>query len=217
MSRAHGKHTGRTPTIDPDSREGHALGLSDKEIPGGRTHLVNPVVPDPTKPAIPEPRPQFRGIMAHGVPPEGGHHERKDSHHARQEAPAPASKTPRPTPVPVYIVTENSDAKPLLHSAHKHLTAPAAGNEPVSICGQDANRRYVRLLNEDGTHNARFGQLNDLAFDSANSKIVGGSILPKSMTSYLTLETQGPLYICSDDSGTPVVSVIMEYELPGAG
>jgi hypothetical protein len=214
LSRAHGRqHTPRTAELTP--QQVREFGVDEREIPGGQNHLANRETRAQKVP-YPDDLGDFRGMMAHGVPPE--EYGLNDRDHPGRPYKPEYAKLPEPVcPVPVYIVESGAGARGLKHTAMKHFQAPAIGNEPVTIVGQDVNRSIVRVLNSDSTHSAWIGQLNDLVFDSANTKIVGGAILPKGMTSYLPIETQGPLYVVSDDSGTPLISVIIETQVAGAG
>lgn len=211
MSRAHGKHSPRQPELSPERRREY--GIDDRDIPGGKPHIGNAQVPGQKIPA-PESLEYFRGMMAHGVPPaEYGLHDREPrgraAHLHFEQLREP------PSPVPVYLVQRSG--RGLRHAATKHFQAPPVSGEPELICGQDLNRSRVLLLNEDATHSARVGQLNDLAVDGQNSLIVGGALLPAAMTNYLALETEGPLYVLSTSASSPVISVIIETEIAGAG
>lgn len=211
MSRAGGRRgTGRTP--DPQ------YGSFDKGIPGGIRHVDANAPVEHQEPAVAEPLEEFRGMMAHGVPPaDVGHYNREMAEHARHPyKPGHEEIPPGTAPVPVYIVEGGSGPRPLAHASTRHITVPAAGGEPVSVCGQDASRSLIQLLNEDSTHNCRFGQLGDLQYDPQNTAVTGGARLPAGATGYTVIRTQGPLYVVSEDSGTPVLSVILEFEIPGA-
>lgn len=191
----------------------------ERRIPGGKNHDSHAVVQHEKVPA-PEPLAEFRGMMAHGVPPE--HHGTRDREHpAHHQAPKKPEQSPEKhhQPVPVVIVDEGAGARPLRMTTTLHFQAPAAGSEPVLICGQDERRHAVYLLNEgaSGGTGARVGNLGDLTYDAANSAYTGGALLPNAMTSYLKLEGQSQLYIASADSHQPVISVITETSIPGAG
>lgn len=229
MTRAYGKHGPRKPPeveVEESLGERHEAAEGDYvRLPGGRPHLQNPLIHKEKVP-VPERREFYRGIMAHGVPvDEHGLHDRDPRLLGVLGRDTPgrlgsleADKLPEyPTPVPVVIVQAGVQRRPLKHTAMRHFMAPAISAEPESICGQDLNRISVKLLNTDSSHNAWIGQLNDLVVDFQNTKVVGGAMLPKSQTSYLTIETQGPLYVISDDTGTPVISVIIETEIYNAG
>lgn len=342
MSRARGRHgTGRAPELTPEQIQ--EFGIDEREIPSGIAHNdKNPVVQH-EKPKVAEPLAEFRGMMAHGVPPEGNHYQRDPrlTGQVGRVHVKPVDIPESPVPVPVYIVEESGGSRALMHTATKHFAAPVIGTEPAQICGQDTKRRSVRILNEGiagtaavaggastttegsvtspaagatitsqalaagtytvswsvqlsgtlaaadannfGLYNGatlvatslntatagtypqptvtvvipgggatlaikaialgtvgavytaqltqtlqpvaaipatakgcRFGQLNDLAWDSQNNAIVGGALLPNSMTSYLEVRTQGPLYVVSLDSNQPVIDVIIETEIAGA-
>jgi hypothetical protein len=211
MSRAGGRRgTGRTP--DPQ------YGSFDKGIPGGIRHVDKNEPVEQQEPAVAEPLDEFRGMMAHGVPPaDVGHYNREMAEHARHPyKPGYEELPPGASPVPVYIVEGGSGPRPRAHASTRHITVPAAGSEPVWVCGQDANRSLIQLLNEDSAHNCRFGQLGDLQYDAENTAITGGARLPAGATGYTVIRTPGPLYVISETSSTAVISVITEYEIPGA-
>ncbi len=142
MSRAHGKHSPRPPELSPERKREY--GIDDRDIPGGKPHLGNKQVLEQQLTAA-EPLGQFRGMMAHGVPPaEYGLHDRE--HHGKAYQPHFEQLREPPSPVPVYLVQRSG--RGLKHTAMKHFQAPPIGSEPVQICGQDTSRSTVRLLNE---------------------------------------------------------------------
>jgi hypothetical protein len=219
MSRAEGRRRGtapmRQPEVAPGSDEGRDIGLSDRmlggpsPIPGGEEHLLNHQTMRQTAPA-PVPRPEYRGTMAHGVPP-GTHsaHERADAMRGPNSAhdPRPPLVYARPVaqvpPVPVIVVEDGRDVRSLRTSSHRRYQVPAAGTEPIRLCGRNTARKSVMLLNEDSAHNARFSQtIADLV--AANS----GSLLVAGAKGYLELDTQDELYAVADDTNTPYVCVI---------
>lgn len=217
MSRAHGKHTPRPPRIEADSPEGRQLGIGEhyeNPLPGGRIHLENP----PThheKPAVPEHRgEEFEGWLAHGVPPsDHGLYDRADLPGVQRWQYKPVYKKQPETiaPVPVIIVEGGGGGKAVRSAAPRHFSVPAAGSDPVHICGRDARRARVLLLNEDTASNIRFAQRpSDLTGG-------GGALLPYPTNSYLALHTQDDLYAVSADAGTPLLSVIQEFEEEGGG
>lgn len=215
MNRAAGKRGGRTPELSPEKRAEY--GVDDRDIPGGDIHLVNPQVV-PQRVPVAEGLEEFRGMMAHGVPPaDYGMYDREPK--GKPYKPQ-YERLPDPVnPVPVYIVTEGGGPRPLRHTATKHFQAPVLTAEPGNVVGEDTKRYSVRVLNEgvSGGAGCRIGQLNDLAVDLQNNLIVGGALLPNAMVSYLEIKTQGPLYVLSMDTHTPVISVIIETEVAGAG
>lgn len=209
----------RAVEIQPGSPEGRDIGLSDRQlgtpspIPGGEDHLVNPQTVRHTIPT-PVPRPEFRGDMTHGVPPEKHTaHERADSMRGPNSTqdPQPTVEHHKPPqnvpPVPVYIVEQGRDVRPMRTSSHRRMQVPAAGSQPERLIGRNSGRIEVLLLNEDATHNIRFsngiGELNGPSF---------GSVLPCTTSSYLKLKTQDELYGVSDDSATPYISIIEVFD-----
>lgn len=219
MTRAKGKHNQRQ-AVAPDSPEGHDIGLSERQlgtaspIPGGAQHLVRPPVERHSVP-IADPRPEFRGVMAHGVPAE------KHSAHERAAAmrgpntthdPHPVH-TPTPpgvAPVPVYVVQTESDRRALRSTSHRKYTVPAnSAVEPIRLCGRNSNRAELLLLNEDATHGIRF-DIERSALTTAGA----GTLLPAAMTGYLKLPTQDELYAISNDGSAPSISVIEVFTEP---
>lgn len=212
MSRAHGKHTSRTPVLSPGEKA--EFGIDDRDIPGGETHLINHQTVH-QKPATSEPLEEFRGMMAHGVPPaEHGMYDR-DAKGKKPYKPEYAKVPAPPVPVPVYIVEDGGGGRALRSAAPRHFTVPAASGtnagDPVRVCGRDARRVRVLLLNEDTASNIRFAQRpSDLTAG-------GGALLPYPSSSYLALHTQDELWALSADTGTPLISVIQEFEREEAG
>jgi hypothetical protein len=221
MTRAQGKrNTPRTPEIT-DTGEGRDIGLSDRvlgtpsPIPGGEQHLLNHETMRQTVP-VQVPRPEFRGTMAHGVPAEKHTaHERAATMRGPNTTHDPAPALDRPSghpvaPVPVTIVQEGRDIRSLRTTSERRYVVPAFGGaDPIRLIGRNSDRVQVLLLNEDATHHIR------LSKTIAGLQIQHfGAVLPATTSSYLKLKTQDELYAISDDSGTPAISIIEEFERP---
>lgn len=211
MGRAAGKHGPRAPEAEYGRGD-------DTGINSTTGNVSNAVVIRQDVPA-PEALEQFRGMMAHGVPPaDVGHYNREMAEHARHPYHPDYERLPAEIiPVPVYIVERSGGGRALADSAQYHITVPAAGSEPVRLCGEDGSRSLIQLLNEDTSHNVRFGKLGNLTYDTANGVVTGGSRLPANATGYTVIRSQAPLYVVSEDSSTPRLSVILEYETADAG
>lgn len=207
MTRAAGKHGPRHAQLTPEQER--ELGIDTREIRGGVTHLVNPVLPPPTRPAVPAERPEFRGDMAHGVPPEETTVKRDDPGAKRKPyQPEYAKPEIPPVPVPVYIV-EPGGRKQRKQATVRRVQVPAAESEPVRVGGDDRTLIAVKLLNEGVTSATGVRFAHDItSLNGANS----GALLPNAMTSYLKIETQSDLWLVSDDTNTPYVSVVIEFE-----
>jgi hypothetical protein len=233
MSRARGKATGRDPVsaalddirriIGADGEDGTEPGVRRQEgigeprdIPGGLNHIANPPVKHQAVP-VPEPEwPYRQSMLAHGVPPdEHGRHDRDPRLTGGQRGAAPVTPAapPPPAAVPVYIVEKTWRDRPQAVADTRRVTLPVAGGEPAMICGANPARSLVQLLNENSTHNARFGQLRELTYDGANGVITGGSRLPAGATGYTVFRSQDELYATSEDSTQVVISVILESEV----
>jgi hypothetical protein len=213
----------KKPQVDPDSPEGHKLGMSKRvqgapsPIPGGKDHILNP----PTfrqKPEAPSPA-DFTDQPdqnAHGVPPET-HTGATRAQIMRGKIAAKrgddqyyADPVPRPRPIPVVVV-ENQDDTSVYRAAVPRLLKASAGADPFPICGLDPDRVQVLLLNEDAANPVRF------ATTPADLVGGGGALLPANMSSYLRLPTQDHLYGYSDLGSAVTISVIQVFEHKGSG
>jgi hypothetical protein len=220
MSRARGRNH-REPKADdikPGTPEGRQIGLSDRvqghpsPIPGGQNHIANaPAVRHrvPTPPSDPE----IGMGNTHGVIP-GSHTnaERADAErgpntvHATMPKPRPYQPRERPAPIPVFVVQDAHND--VLRSAAPHaITVPGTATaDPVRLCGRDATRSEVLLLNESTTTDIRFAQRRS---DLNNG---GGALLPWPSNSYLKIRTQDELYAISTTGTAVTVSVIQVFE-----
>lgn len=230
MGRAGGRHEPRRGLLEalsggepPGQSQGERReeGIGDeRDIPGGRNHVANP--PITRQPAPEKPREwQFRRAdLAHGVPPDEAGQQFRDprltggQHGAALLEAPPAEKI---YPVPVYIVERAGWPRPQAVVDTRRLTLPAAGREPVMICPASESRSLVQVLNEDTSHQARVGRLEDLGYDTYNAVITGGSRLPAGATGYTVFRTQDAVYGTSETSSTVVISVILESEYRSAG
>jgi hypothetical protein len=221
MSRSKGRHAAprqpQVPQIDPDSPEGHQLGMSPRTqgipspIPGGRRHISNAPAMRETVP-VPPPEPEINPLNAHGVAP-GSHTnaERADAErgpnsvHATMPRPRHHPAEDRPAPIPVYVVQDHHDR--VFRSAAPHnFTVPGTGTDPVRICGRDTTRTEVMILNESTTQNIRIAQrLADLTNG-------GGALIPYPNNSYVTIKTQDELYALSTSGTAATISVIQVFE-----
>lgn len=215
MGRARGKHTDRQPTIDQEDPTARGIGASPRTqgipspIPGGRPHLTNPhTVRHPVP--VAEPRPEYRGVMAHGVPP-GSHTTRERAEFMRgpdalRTGPAEHSTQKEPVvPVPVYLV-ERTGPKVVRSAAPRHVMLQASTGEPVRVCGVEFGRVRVGLLNESQSSDIRFAQRY------SDCTAGGGALLPWPANTYTWIDTQDELYAISADSGTPTLSIITVFE-----
>lgn len=216
MGRAQGKRTQRP--IEPNTPEGDGIGASDRmqgtpsPIPGGRVHVTNAQTVRQRTP-VPESRPEIKDLNAHGVEP--GTHTARDRADAMRGPNTP--KQPHipeysapaigPVPVPVRVVQDDRQ-RVLRTSSHRKLTVQVNTGEPVHLCGQDFNRSYVLLLNEDASNGVRIAQRpTDL-----NGGF--GTLLPANTTGYLKLDTQDELYGISNTATAATVSIIQVFEQP---
>lgn len=219
MTRARGRHTERRPPeiTDQEDPQARYIGGSPRTqgvpspIPGGRPHLTNPATHRQDVP-VPEPRPEYRGILAHGVHPdthttrERAEFERGPNHHdplrPRYQAP-PKDEVP---PVPVYLVQRGDGRKVNRTNAPRHIQLQASTGEPVRVCGVNLGRVKIQLLNESTSSDIRFAQRPS---DLVNG---GGALLPWPANSYQDFVTQDELWAISADSGTPKLSIVEEFE-----
>lgn len=225
MSRAAGRKSNVPRQPVPGSPEGDETGLSERQDPAGSpipglTGNISNYETVRQAPAVSGASfDEFRGMMAHGVPNDSETtNERalleRDGTLAKQHQPLspPVHDVPRvkPTPIPVYVVEEGGSGVVFLTASPRHFTVPTATGsvpgDPVRVCGRNPRRNRVGLLNEDTAVNIRFAQRpSDLVAG-------GGALLLSMTTSYLWLETQDELFALSAGTGTPVLSVIEEFE-----
>ena len=223
MGRAQGKRTprgvldsltggpGGTELSGGEERE---LGIGDeRDIPGGaqaRPHIGNPEAERQPVPVPAHEWPYRRALLAHGVPPDGLHHDREV--HGRPEGgqhghPDYHLPVPAPSAVPVYIVERAGQKDSLRTASPRMVTCPAStAAEPVRVCGRNADRIEIQLLNESQSSNIRFG--HDLAVLAAGR----GALLPWPSNSYVTVKTQDELFAISADSGTPALSIVEVFQ-----
>lgn len=217
MGRANGKHTQRNvpPQItndeDPHARD---IGASTRTqgvpsaIPGGRPHLTNAATVH-QRPAVPDAKPEVRGVNAHGVMP-GTYTTRERAEFMRGpndlKPLVPHYRNPEPHEpvVPVRIVEQASTS--IRTATAYHITLNAAGGQALRLCGVDPKRVELRLLNESQSSDIRFG------YDEGSLAGGQGGLLPWPQNSYLTLPTQDELWAISADTGTPTISIVQVYE-----
>jgi hypothetical protein len=214
MTRAAGKHGPRKPEVSDAEKayigaDVEVPGPNPRDIPGGRTHIIEKVLPPPAKPAVQARKPQFRGIEAHGVEPEGDFWERPGHRGDAKSDYKPEYAKPKipPVPVPVYMVQGPEWKRVRKLATVRRVTCPQAGQSPIEI-GADSDKIIsVKLLNEDSSNDVRFSHdLGGLAASTA-------ALLPHGATSYLKIETQSSLWLAADGAHNPIVSVIIEQEI----
>lgn len=222
MSRAEGRKNRtrkpETPDIPVDSPEGRQLGLSARvqghpsPIPGGRPHISNAPAVRHTVPTPPSDREIGMG-NAHGVIP-GSHtnaeradHERgPNTVHATMPRPQHHAPRERPMPIPVYVVQDDRN-NVIRSAAPQNITVPGTGTaDPVRLCGRDATRSEVMLLNESTVTDVRIAQRMSDLNDG------GGGLLPWPANSYMKIKTQDELYAISASGTAATVSVIQIFE-----
>lgn len=211
MTRAAGKHGPRRPQVSDEEKAYIGADVEvpgpERDVPGGRTHIVQKVLPPATKPATTEPKPQFRGMMAHGVEPDGQHWDRPDPSGNSKVAIEYAKPVIPPVPVPVYIVTQGSARRTRKMATVRRITCPQAGQTPIMLGTDNDNIISIKLLNEDSSNDVRFSH------DMAGLASSTAALLPHAMTSYLKIETQSMLFVAADGAHNPIVSVIIEQEV----
>lgn len=211
------------PEVDPDSFEGHKLGMSKRvqgapsPIPGGKDHIINPQTfrqrPEAPAPSDFTDQPDQN---AHGVPP-STHTGATRAQIMRGKLAAKRGDDQYYTepstpvrPIPVVVVESLADAAVYRAAVPRLLKAPAAA-DPFPICGLDPDRVQVLLLNEDPANGVRF------ATTPADLAGGGGGLLPAGMSSYLRLPTQDHLYGYSPTGSAVTISVIQVFEHKGTG
>lgn len=249
--RARGRHIARTeagnldeqllhstdpaaPDVDPDSIEGHKLGMSKRvqgypsPIPGGKDHILNAqtIRQIPAAPAPAEfDRNDAVDLNAHGVPP--------TSHHgftraqlmrgkAASEMPDTFYTEPPKLVRPIPVVVVENERRPVSWRAttFRATQIPANTGDPRQIAGRDPDRVELLLLNEDATNAVRLGNApGELATsaDVSEPPEASGALLPAGMTSYLRLRTQENVWAISATGTAPTISVIQVFDRDGSG
>lgn len=187
---------------DLDSRE---YGVPQADLPGGKTHVVNPETHPERPPGVPI-RPADTH-KHHGVPSDDGPYETPAPQVADSPRPAPVPKGPQHV-VPVTIV-ENPDKPRVIRRAivEKITCAEQDSGEPTRICGIDENRDEVMLLCSDASNDIRF------AHDEATLIEERGALLSHTATSYTRVATQDFLYAWSASAtATSELSVVIVTE-----
>lgn len=241
MSRARGRNAPRVVRVDvkPNTPEGDDLALSDRQvgqatshapgqgspIPGGRMHIANyPTVPQQVPIAVSGE--EYRGIMAHGVAPEHATtHERATSmqgpnDHKPLVPKSAKEQQPDIIPVPVYIVPTQGARRPLQTAVLRSIQVPGFNGDPILVCGKDFNRTAVKLMNNDGTNGVVIGQDPTALIQDPGSATdtIGGTMLPKSMTSYQEIKTQDEIWAITLHATQLVeLQIIIETAVPNAG
>jgi hypothetical protein len=220
MGRASGrKNLPRAPQAGPGTPEGDEIGLSALQdpagspIPGLTGNIANYETARQKVP-VGEALPEHRGMMAHGVPPEEAATTEERAlmeragtlaQHRPPTPPQTGAPRPRPPAVPVYIVEGEGGPRVIRSAAPRHIQVPAAGADPVRVCGISAARVRIGLLNEDTATNIRFAnKIGDLS-------VGGGALLPYPVNSYQWFRTQDELYAISAGAAL-LLSIIEEYE-----
>lgn len=215
----------RAATIDDNEKA--YIGASDRlaqglpsPIPGGRTHIENyPTIRQEVP--RPEPKPEYRGVMEHGVPAHSfTTHERSEMEQGPNDLKAPAPvpverEKEYQTPVPVQIV-ENS-AKIIKTLAADKFTVPANTIQGIRIAGRDLNRSHILLLVETAAGSAGSAPTGiRIDHEISNLDVGGGALVRAGGTSYLKLDFQDELFAVSNDGSACTLSVIYLYGTPGA-
>jgi hypothetical protein len=212
VSRASGKHGPRAPEAEYGRGD-------DTGITSTTGNISNEPVQRQDVP-VAAPLEEFRGMMAHGVPPaDVGHYNREMAEHARHPyKPGYEKLPPGIIPVPVYVVEEAGGGGDALRSASpRHITCPAStAAEPARVCGRNAARTAVLLLNEDTATDIRIAVSPGDLVQSAEGGTLGGALIPWPGNSYVRVDTQDELFAQgAAGAGTPRLSIIEIFSRPG--
>jgi len=232
MGRASGrKNLPRAPQITPDTPEGREIGESARQDPAGSPipGLTGNIANYETvrhKVPVPEPLPEHRGMMAHGVPPEDTTAQERAQaergEHAPHQPPRPAklaAERVSPPAVPVYIVEPAEGGRPLTTLATQKVTIPASGNSPARICGRDETRQTMYVMVETAAGAAGAAPTGIRIDHEVGTLDVGlGALLRAGMAGYQELKhCQDELFAVSNDGSACTLSVIFLYGVPAGG
>lgn len=236
MGRAAGRKNTPRAVPQPGTPEGDYIGLSERQTPkenpaqspiaGGSTggkHITNPVTVRQHIPA-PEPKPEFRGIMAHGVPPEEHTaHERADHmrggpNDVKPVIPKYTKPKEAPSPVPVYVVEPSQGNRPLRTIAGDKYTVPANTSDPIRIAGRDLDRSEVGFLVETAAGASGAAPTGvRIDHEVGNLTIGKGFLIPAGTGSYQKFNCCDELFAVSNDGSACTLSVVFMYGVAGAG
>lgn len=192
---------------DLESRE---FGVPQADVPGGKTHVVNPETHAVKPPGVFERPADYHKY--HGVESDDGPYETPDpSVGPAQHQSGPATLGDA---VPVYIVERPEKTRVKRVAYTDTINLPAVGTDPARICNADDGRDEVMLLATDATNNVLFSDsYASLAAASSTSK-GGCGFLSKAATSYTRIATQDVLFASSDAATGSHVTVIVITEVP---
>lgn len=230
MGRASGrKNLPRQPV--PGSPEGDEIGLSARQdpagspIPGLTGNIVNYETVRREVP-VGESLPEFRGMMAHGVPPEETTTEERAQAerggNAPHQPPAPpklARARTTPPPVPVYLALPPEGGRPLRTLSTQKISVPAAGTEAVRICGRDETREtmYVMVETAAGANGAAPTGIR-IDHEVGTLDVGLGALLRAGMAGYQELKgCQDEVFAVSNDGSACTLSVIFLYGVAAGG
>lgn len=236
MGRAAGKKNPPREAPRPGTPEGDYIGLSERQTPkehpaqspigggsSGGPHIINPETIRQRVP-VPDPKPEFRGIMAHGVPPEQHTaHERAD--HMRGgpndvKPVVPKYEKPKelPSPVPVYVVEPSHGARPLRTMAGDKYTVPISTADPIRVAGRDLDRTEIGFLVETPAGSAGAAPTGVRIDHEVGNLTVGkGFLIPAGTGSYQKFNCCDELFAVSNDGSAVTLSVVFMYGIAGAG
>lgn len=197
--------TSRRPNVTAGSAEGREIGLDDRELPGGLPHIGNPETHPEKTPE--KARRHVPSINQHRVPDPD-----PDAPYADPRA-GEKVVVPKSPPlhedqyaVPVYQVEQPGKDRLHRKALCDNILVPAAGSDPIPVCGRDFRRIAVRLLNEDAN--------NDIRFSEERSSLLEGrgSLLWHGTNSYTQIETQDELFAIGV-SAAALMSVVLVTEV----
>jgi hypothetical protein len=152
--------------VQPGTPAGDEIGESARQDPAGSPipGLTGNIVNYETvrrEPPVGEPLPEFRGMMAHGVPPsENTTEERaqleRDGALAQHRPPTrPDLSGPRPKPpaIPVYLVEVGGGGTPITTLAGQKISVPAQGSAAARVAARDETRSdfYIQAETVSGS------------------------------------------------------------------
>lgn len=195
---------------DLQSRE---FGVPQADVPGGKTHVVNPETHAHRPPGVTERPADYHKY--HGVESDDGGYETPDTSVGPvQHAYGPARLEDA---VPVYVVEKPGKERVRRDGIPFNVNVPAAGSQPARICNIDTDRVEIQLLNEDSSTDIRIS--NDLAelltADAQGTGAAGaGALIWHGTNSYTKFETQGELFaITTSTTLSARLSVIIVTEV----
>ena len=201
-----GARAGRDAYRESGDLQSREYGVPQADIPGGKTHVVNPETHPDRPPGVPERPADYHKY--HGVESDDGPYTVPSSHVGNLPA-TPVPKDAYTHAIPVTVVENPDRPKAIRRAMCEQITcvSQATPNEPTRICGVDTYRDEVMLRCVDASNDIFFAESQATLLEGRGAKLVHTD------GSYTRVATQDFLYAWSSSStATSLLSVVIVTE-----